>query len=220
MANDYKGPGGSVKTTPPGLNRMIRRVVSAVVRGSKKAGKQSLYDIRDTIQQGIKGNALGLQQLKPLTLLARKNPPKGSNKPRSTRTQPLQYSGETMRGIRVKISGSSFTLGFDEDATISYNQKSMAYVAALQEGGFDIHGTYTAKQLAYLHILFRRDNRSQKAKSKDTKATENAKVDVSFSRHVPARPAWQIAEKKTLPKVADNFVTSITEAIQKLGLGT
>jgi hypothetical protein len=219
MANSFNGPGGSVKFNPPSLNRLINRLVRTVVKASQKAAKQSLYDIRDTIRQGVKGNSLGLADLKPITLLARKNPPDGSLKPRSTRKQPLYYSGETLKGIRVKVNGTAFSLGFDDGATISYNQKSMAYIAALQEGGFDIHGTYTAKQLAYLHILFRQDRRSQKAKSKDVAPTKGIKVDMDYTRHVVARPAWRIAEEKSLPQVADNFTTGITDAIKKLGLG-
>lgn len=215
MAN-YSG--GSVKINPPNLNKLVNRIVRTVVKASQKAAKQSLYDIRDNIRQGVKGNSLGLAELKPLTLLARKNPPDGSSKPRTTRKQPLNYSGETLKGIRVKVNGMSFALGFDDGATISYNQKSMAYVAALQEGGFDIHGTYTAKQLAYLHILFRQDDRSKKAKSKDTAPAKGIKVDVSYTRHVVARPAWKIAEAKSIPQVTDNFQTMIEDAIKKLGL--
>lgn len=217
MANNYAGPGGSVNITP-GLNRMINKLVKAVVKGAQKAGKQSLYDMRDTLRDGIKNNSMGLAPLRPGTLLARKNPT--PTKPRSTRDQPLYYSGETLKGIKVKINNTSMVLGFDEGATIYYNKQSMAYVASLQESGFPIQGTYTKKQLAYLHMLFRKDSRTAKAKSADTTPIKDAKVGLDYDRTVPARPAWKIAEAKTLPKVETNFVTCISEAIQKLGLGS
>lgn len=221
MANDYSGPGGSVKIHPPNLNRLINKIVKAVVTGSQKAGKQSLKDIKVIIQDGIKNNSLGLLPLKESTILSRKNPSLGqaplTGRPRSFRKQPLMYSGETIKGIRVKVNGNSMSLGFDEGATISYNKQSMEYVASLQEHGFNIKGSYTKKQLAYLHILFRNGKNKSKAVL-SSNATAKAKIGEPYVINVEPRPAWYNATAKAIPIVKINFDVALSEAIRKLGL--
>lgn len=214
MANTYSGPGGNVNVNPPNLNRLLNRLVKAVVNASEKAGKQSLKDIKVVIQDGIKNNTLGLMPLKDSTILARKDPSAG--RPRSYRKQPLMYSGETLKGIRVQVGGNSMSLGFDPGATISYNKQSMEYVASLQEHGFDIKGNYTKKQLAYLHILFR----DGKRKSKDTRGdtSNKAKSGDGYTIKVEPRPAWYNATVKAIPIVEINFNVALYEAIKKIGL--
>lgn len=215
MANDYSGPGGSVKIKPPQLERLLNKLVKEVVSASQRAGKQSLKDLKVVIQDGIKNNSLGLLPLKDSTLLSRKNP--GPTRPRSTRKQPLLYSGETMKGIRVKVNGDSMSLGFDEGATIYYNKQSMEYVASLQEHGFDILGKYTKKQLAYLHIIFRKGkNKSKDVINKDP--STKIKAGDPYTIKVEPRPAWYNATAKSLPIVLINFNVELAKAIQKLGL--
>ena len=224
MATIYSGPGGSVTMTPVNLPQAMRRLVQATIRGAVKGGKQSLKDIKVILQDGIKNNSLGLDPLADSTKIARANPPPG--RPRKLGSIPLLYSAETVRGIKVLINGNSMALDFDPGATISYNRSNMSKVAYYHEYGFTIRGTYTKKQLAYLHILFRKqfgkkiekERNFVRARGWAGKGREGTHIGVSYSRDVAARPAWERATQKALPIIEINFTTAIVKEIQKTGL--
>ncbi len=219
MATIFKGPGGSVEMNPTNLPREIKRIVSAVVMGTKKASKQSLRDIKQSIQSGIRDNSLQLNPLKDSTLVARKfgkDTGATPSKPKKYGDKPLLYTGQTVKGIRVEINGDSYSLGFDDSATITYSNSNMGYVAYKQEYGFTITGTYTKKMLAYLHVMFSK----QKVRRKKLGLTGSygARVGMSFTRRVDPRPAWGNATERVFPTIEMNYKTAIIDALQKRGL--
>lgn len=228
MATIYSGAGGSVKMTPGNLPRSVAKIVNAVVKGAQKGGKKSLNDIRKMIQDGVKNNTLGLNPLKDATIAARKAGKDAGitpGRPRKFGDAPLNYTGQTLKGIQVFINSDSMSLGFDEAATISYTNSNMKNVAAYHEYGFTIRGTYTKKMLAYLHVLFRKQfGEKEHARKRfvqgrsDLSTRGRAHVGVSYSRKVEPRPAWARATEKAFPIVELNFRTAILKAIEQTGL--
>lgn len=226
MTTTYRGPGGSVEVNPVNLPRAVQRVVDAVIKGAKKGGKQSLIDIREMIQNGIRDNSLGLNPLKDSTIAARRAGKDGGawpERPRKMNARPLDYTGQTVKGIKVNINNDVMSLGFDESATISYSKVNMERAAYYQEYGFTIRGKYTKKMLAYLHVLFRkqfgeREHGRKRWAQNNKLSTRGARVGMAYTRKVDPRPAWRKATIKAFPIVEINFRTAILNELKKTGL--
>ncbi len=214
MARVYSGEGGTVDINPPDLARLINDIVKSVTIASKIAAKKSLLDIREIVQGGIRDNTLGLNPLKQSTLTARAMGKTAGNFPARNKyagIAPLNASGQTLRGI--KINSDMLSLGFDEDATITYTNGNMQKVAEKQESGFTIRGTYSKKMLAYLHILFKKQF-GERAKNN----SGAARLGVAYTRAVEPRPAWERATQRAVPRIENNFATAIIDELAKKGL--
>jgi hypothetical protein len=215
VARVYTGSGGYVDVQPVSLAKLLNQIIPATVKGANKAAKQSLFDLRDAVRTGIKGNTLGLDPLKPSTLAARAMGKPAGNFPARNKissTNPLLASGQTLRGIRV--DAAALDLGFDSSATISYTRGNMGKVAEKHEAGFTIRGVYTKKMLAYLAILFKK----QFGKRARILGQGHAKVGVAFTRSVAPRPAWERATQKTIKKISNNFAMAIGMEFKNRGL--
>lgn len=215
MARVYTGSGGYVNVTPANLADLLNQIIPAVSVGAQLAAKQSLVDMRENIQGGIRDMSMGLKPLSPATLITRGEGKTSGNfpsRPSRNGIAPLLASGQTVKGI--KINGSALSLEIDPSDSITYTRGNMSKVAEKHEDGFTIKGVYTKKMLAYLHILFKKQF-GQKAR---ILGQGHTRVGVAYSRTVDPRPAWEIGTKRSIPQITQNFTYFISDELKKKGL--
>lgn len=223
MALKIAGLGGrSITTTPVDLIEQLAQLPETI---RKQVLKKALLTLgkqqKELITKGLRGGTFRIKELAASTILARQLgkesglTPERPKKPAAK--NPLYYTGTTARGITVKVVGESLVIVGPSFDQIPYSGSSAVLAATYQELGFRTQGKYTAKQLAYLHILFRK---GKKRDPQDRSAglsgkPGGARVGTGYSRTVPARPAWDQARKEVLTHVPQVLKDQI-----KVGLAT
>jgi hypothetical protein len=216
MATIWSNAGGSITSNPPDIAKAIRQIERAVKVGARKGAELSLYAIREQVQRGLQSNSLGLNPIKDSTRqtrLAGKTGGRFPARPRVTGTRPLWATGGTARAIKININNDVFIMGFDDGLKYTYNSREIGKTAKQQEDGYTIHGVYTKRMLAYMHILFKR-----KSKKDRNDLGGKVKVGMAYTRKVDARPAWEKVMQKMQPMVINTIAFHVVDQIKKTGL--
>jgi hypothetical protein len=225
MAVVFTGPGGRVTISPPGLIRKIATLPDTI---RKVVVRKALLELgtrqKNLVATGLRSGSFALAKLAPTTILARQVGKKTGltpARPKSRSINPLYYTGTTIAGVSVKIVGESLVVVGPSFDQIPYSGTPAILAATYQELGFRTRGKYSRKMLAYLHILFRKDDeRGSRAKEDSARKSKKggARVGTGFSRNVPARPVWELSRQRVGKEAPAVFREHIKTALVASGL--
>jgi hypothetical protein len=197
------GPGGRLVFTPPDL---VKQLEDLPINLRKRAIRKGLLQLgkrqKQIVSTGLRSGTFAIASLAPSTILARQIGKKAGitpARPTSKSTYPLHYTGETARGITVSIVNDALVVVGPSFEPISYSGTAAIRAATYQELGFRQRGKFTRKSLAYLHILFRKDDeRGARAREDSARGSKKngARVGTGYTRNVPARPVWDLARRQ------------------------
>jgi hypothetical protein len=186
------------------LGKKHQHVVKRLLVNIAKIGQQA-YRV------GVTTNAFNLKPLAESTLRSRIRGKLagtgGPAKPRSRGGIPLRYSGQTVRAYRIRRQSSfHIVLGFTPGETIRYSPGASVKDIAenVHETGKSLRVRYTARMLAYMHILFRKTGQRGARAGEESagRGKRPRRVGVSVNRRIPARRALKhvaLAIQKRMP---------------------
>jgi hypothetical protein len=215
-------PGGIMTTDPLNLDKHVLKLGAIARSVLIKAMTNAMKDAEKIYKEGVKGGSLNLKDLSPTTLRFRKRGKEKAGlspaRPKSGSTVPLFYTGFSHDSVRVKrIGPTSVELGMDPSRTIPYSGINVRGNAQIHERGAKPKGRYSRKQLAFLHIMFRRPgSRGRRAREDQSRAAKRpARVGMGYSRKIPARPAFQRTRTRVRP-MAEKHMRNAAKTLRRV----